>query len=90
MDDRAAPDLITVEIVHNTFKSVTDEMFVALMKSSYSTNIKERRDHSTAIIDSTGRLIAQAIAYLASPRSSSTTGTLLPVDGGFTGLRLPS
>lgn len=34
--------------------------------------------------------VAQAIAYLASPRSSSTTGTLLPVDGGFTGLRLPS
>jgi NAD(P)-dependent dehydrogenase (short-subunit alcohol dehydrogenase family) len=34
--------------------------------------------------------VAQAIAYLASPRSSSTTGTLLPVDGGFTGVRLPS
>jgi len=34
--------------------------------------------------------VAHAIAYLASPLSSSTTGTLLPVDGGFVGVRLPS
>jgi 2-keto-3-deoxy-L-fuconate dehydrogenase len=33
--------------------------------------------------------VAHAIAYLASPLSSSTTGTLLAVDGGLTGLRLP-
>lgn len=41
----------------------------------------------------TGRLvsaeeIAHAIVYLASPASGSTTGTLLTVDGGMTGLRL--
>jgi NAD(P)-dependent dehydrogenase (short-subunit alcohol dehydrogenase family) len=34
--------------------------------------------------------VAHAIAYLASPLSSSTTGTLLAVDGGLIGLRLPS
>jgi NAD(P)-dependent dehydrogenase (short-subunit alcohol dehydrogenase family) len=33
--------------------------------------------------------VAHAIAYLASPLSSSTTGTLLAVDGGLIGLRLP-
>ena len=33
--------------------------------------------------------VAYAIAYLASPLSGSTTGTLLPVDGGALGLRLP-
>ena len=33
--------------------------------------------------------VANAIAYLASPLASSTTGTLLAVDGGVTGLRLP-
>lgn len=32
--------------------------------------------------------VAGAIAYLASPRSSSTTGTSLAVDGGMQGLRL--
>jgi 2-keto-3-deoxy-L-fuconate dehydrogenase len=33
--------------------------------------------------------VAHAIAYLASPLSASTTGTLLAVDGGMSGLQLP-
>jgi NAD(P)-dependent dehydrogenase (short-subunit alcohol dehydrogenase family) len=33
--------------------------------------------------------VAYAIAYLASPASASTTGTILAVDGGMSGLRLP-
>jgi len=33
--------------------------------------------------------VANAIVYLASPLASSTTGTLLAVDGGVIGLRLP-
>ena len=33
--------------------------------------------------------VANAIAYLASPGSASTTGTILAVDGGMSGLRLP-
>lgn len=33
--------------------------------------------------------VANAIAYLASPLSSSTTGTLLTVDAGVTGVRIP-
>ena len=53
-------DPITLEIIHNGLRSITDESFIALMKSAYSTNIKERRDHSCAVIDLRGRLIAQA------------------------------
>lgn len=34
--------------------------------------------------------VAQAIAYLASPLSGSTTGTVITVDGGMTSLRLPT
>ncbi|MDR8408948.1 SDR family oxidoreductase [Nonomuraea sp. 3-1Str] len=36
----------------------------------------------------TAEEVAAAIAYLASPESSSTTGTALAVDGGMQGLRL--
>ena len=58
-------DPITLEIMSNGLKSITDETYIALMKSAYSTNIKERHDHSTAIIDPSGRLIVQAENSLA-------------------------
>jgi N-methylhydantoinase B len=58
-------DPITLEIMSNGFKSIADETYIALMKSAYSTNIKERHDHSTAIIDPRGRLIVQAENSLA-------------------------
>ena len=55
-----SPDPITVEIVHNALRSITDEIFIALMKSAFSTNIKERHDHSGSLMDARGRLIAQS------------------------------
>lgn len=56
----AALDPITLEIVWNGLLSITDECFVSLMRAAYSTNIKERHDHSIAIADASGRLIAQS------------------------------
>ncbi len=53
-------DPVALEILFNALRSVTDETFIALMRSAYSTNIKERRDHSTAICDPQGRLVVQA------------------------------
>jgi N-methylhydantoinase B len=58
-------DPITLEIMSNGLKSIADETYIALMKSAYSTNIKERHDHSTAVIDPAGRLIVQAENSLA-------------------------
>lgn len=54
----AAPalDAITLEIILNGLRSAMDESYIALMKSAYSTNIKERNDHSTAFVDTAGRL----------------------------------
>jgi len=53
-------DPITVEIFHNHLLAVAEEMGVTLVQTAFSTNIKERRDCSTALFDGTGQMIAQA------------------------------
>lgn len=53
-------DAVTVEIVGNLLLSIAEEMGVTLIKSAYSTNIKERRDISTAVFDPEGNMVAQA------------------------------
>ena len=50
---------IEIELLLNAFTSICDEMYLALMKSAYSTNIKERKDHSAAIFDVQGRVVVQ-------------------------------
>ncbi len=53
-------DPITFEIVKNSLVSVAEEMGVVLRRSSFSANIKERRDFSCALFDGNGLLVAQA------------------------------
>jgi N-methylhydantoinase B len=53
-------DPITLEIVWNGLRSTTDECFLTIQRSAFSTNIKERHDHSVAILDASGRLVVQA------------------------------
>ena len=53
-------DPVTFEIVKNSLVSVAEEMGVVLRRSSFSANIKERRDFSCALFDAEGRLVAQA------------------------------
>ncbi len=53
-------DRITLEVIGAALLTVAEEMGAALIRASYSTNIKERRDCSTAIFDAEGRVIAQA------------------------------
>ena len=56
----ASLDPITLEILWNGLRSVTDECFLTIQRSAFSTNIKERHDHSVAILDGNGRLVVQA------------------------------
>jgi N-methylhydantoinase B len=44
----------------NLLSGIADEMGVALMRTAYSPNIKERKDFSCAVFDHGGRMIAQA------------------------------
>jgi N-methylhydantoinase B len=53
-------DAISLEVFKNLFSSIAEEMGVALQRTAYSPNIKERRDFSCAIFDAEGRMIAQA------------------------------
>lgn len=53
-------DPITVEVIGSALSSIVEEMGEALIRASYSTNIKERRDCSTALFDLQGRTLCQA------------------------------
>ena len=55
-----AVDPISLEVFKNMFISVSEEMGVALLRTSYSPNMKERRDFSCAIFNPQGEMIAQA------------------------------
>jgi N-methylhydantoinase B len=48
-----------MEVFSNRLMSITENMNNTLVRSSFSTNIKERRDCSVALFDRVGRLIAQ-------------------------------
>ena len=50
---------IELELLRSSLASIVDEMYVALMRSAYSTNIKERRDHSAAIFNADGHAVMQ-------------------------------
>jgi len=52
-------DPTTLEIYRALYTSVAEEMGIALRRTAFSPNIKERRDYSCAVFDSAGHVIAQ-------------------------------
>src|SRR6266849_3192676 len=52
-------DAIAMEIFSNRMLSITENMAIHMMRSSFSTQIKERRDFSVGIFDARGKLLAQ-------------------------------
>ena len=53
-------DAVTLEILNNAFMSIAEEMGGILIRSVYSSNIKERKDCSSALFSADGTVIAQA------------------------------
>ena len=53
-------DPVTVEVIGSALSSIVEEMGEALIRASHSTNIKERRDCSTALFDIAGNTLCQA------------------------------
>src|SRR6266567_4589173 len=52
-------DPTTLEIYRALYTSVAEEMGIALRRTAFSPNIKERRDYSCAVFDPAGQVIAQ-------------------------------
>ena len=52
------PDPIELEVFKNLYHSIAEEMGAALRRTSFSPNIKERRDYSCAVFDAAGSVIA--------------------------------
>jgi N-methylhydantoinase B/oxoprolinase/acetone carboxylase alpha subunit len=57
--DRKKVDPVELEIFKSIFVSIAEEMGVTLCRSSFSPNIKERRDFSCGIYDEAGETVAQ-------------------------------
>ncbi len=49
---------ISLQVFRNLFASVAEEMGVALGRTAFSANIKERLDYSCALFDPQGRMVA--------------------------------
>src|SRR5215217_1036857 len=53
-------DPVTLSVLTSALAGISEEMGAVLIRGSYSSNIKERRDCSTALFDAKGRMVAQA------------------------------
>src|ERR1044072_1692697 len=53
-------DPTTLEIYRALFTSAAEEMGIALRRTAFSPNIKERRDYSCAVFDAKGNAIPEA------------------------------
>jgi len=55
---RASANAVELELFRHLFVSIAEEMGVVLRRTSYSANIKERRDYSCAVYDAQGETVA--------------------------------
>jgi N-methylhydantoinase B len=53
-------DPVTLSVLASALAGIAEEMGAVLIRGSYSSNIKERRDCSTALFDAGGKMVAQA------------------------------
>ena len=53
-------DPVTLQVMVGALRAACDEMGVVLVRSAHSANIKERRDASTGLFDSSGEMVMQA------------------------------
>ena len=53
-------DPVSLSVLGSALAGIAEEMGAVLIRAAYSSNIKERRDCSSALFDARGRMVAQA------------------------------
>src|SRR5437764_11089207 len=53
-------DPVQLQVLTGALRAICEEMGVVLIRSAHSSNIKERRDASTALFDPAGAMVMQA------------------------------
>ena len=51
-------DPITMEVVQNALGAIADEMALVIMRTAYSTIVRDSMDYSTGVCDRQGRIVA--------------------------------
>ena len=69
----AAMQQVDLEVFRNLFVSIAEEMGAVLRRTSFSANIKERRDYSCAVYDENGRTISSAMETKRLRKTSRST-----------------
>jgi N-methylhydantoinase B len=62
---KTARDAVTLEVVRNQLDGIAEEMEVALVRSAYSSIVKEGHDASTGLFNARGEMIAQSTSLPA-------------------------
>ena len=54
-------DPITMEVIKNALSSIADEMALVIMRTAYSSIVRDSMDYSTGICDADGRVVAHGL-----------------------------
>lgn len=74
-------DAVTVQIIRNKVASLVDEMHYRFYRSGYSTVVRESRDFSCVVLDTTGRLIVPPPMFFHAPVYKHMVGRILELYG---------
>ena len=55
------PDPITLEVVKNALSSIADEMALVILRTAYSSIVRDSMDYSTGLCDRHGKVIAHGL-----------------------------
>jgi len=56
-----AADPVTMEVVRNALGSIADEMALVVMRTAYSTIVRDSMDYSTGLCDRHGQVVAHGL-----------------------------